>query len=479
MVGTVLEHPFPQTPWVQELMADGVPIFCVKDDVWRRLDSLPNGYQLGNHEIEEQNVLKSFEGLAHVLTVRVHVAANTRHPLDWMIMPRRDESEPPIEDVVFRIINDGMDDHINLLRSLKQVFGNRIMDNAPETGSLMVCLVLHLTVDRIVLTGQSYLQQLSNSLPLAHDNSKRTPPSLEHPLTTDLPVPINKWHFLTVIGPTRDSFILTEWFTRFRPQHLIGIRPPAENKPVILSFKSEYWMNQVWNILNSDVSQVYDIYEYMQESPTISLSTFRYAILPTYIAEAYAHHHSVFELEEMLKCAPPVTELHLIDMSVPGSGELRRNWKYEFLEQQKYPPLPAPHPSLNPPPHRLCLCKLDVVEFSPVWLHKALETHLVSMPHSIHWYRLALMMRGHVASFPGHVARKFVVPLCRTSGPYDTIIRTIALWAVEEYGFKVGIVQRDHERFGFIDGMWRLELETKLPLPRYYIQPGMSLDSLL
>ncbi|KAF9503612.1 hypothetical protein BS47DRAFT_1402257 [Hydnum rufescens UP504] len=69
MVGTVLEHPFPQTPWVQELMADGVPIFCVKDDVWRRLDSLPNGYQLGNHEIEEQNVLKLFEGLAHVLTV--------------------------------------------------------------------------------------------------------------------------------------------------------------------------------------------------------------------------------------------------------------------------------------------------------------------------------------------------------------------------------------------------------------------------
>ncbi|KAF9505548.1 hypothetical protein BS47DRAFT_1400295 [Hydnum rufescens UP504] len=188
-------------------MADGVPIFCVKDDVWRWLDSLPNGYQLGNHEIEEQNVLKSFQGLAHILTVRVHVAANTQHPSDWMIMPRCDKSEPPIKDVVFWIINDGMDDHINLLQSLEQ------------------------------------------------------------------------------------------------------------------------------------------------ESPTISLSTFRYAILPTYIAEAYAHHHSVFELEEMLKCAPPVTELHLIDMSVPGSGELQRNWKYEFLEQQKYPPLPAPHPSLNPPPH--------------------------------------------------------------------------------------------------------------------------------
>jgi hypothetical protein len=92
--------------------------------------------------------------------------------------------------------------------------------------------------------------------------------------------------------------------------------------PVILSFKSEYWMNQVWNILNSDVSQAYDIYKHMQESPTISLSTFHYVMSPTYVAEAYAHHRLVFELEEMLRCAPPVTELHLIDVSVSGSGEL-------------------------------------------------------------------------------------------------------------------------------------------------------------
>ncbi|KAF9518826.1 hypothetical protein BS47DRAFT_1358681 [Hydnum rufescens UP504] len=122
MVRTVLEHPLPQTPWVQELMADGVPIFCIKDD-W------------GNHEIEEQNVLKLFQGLAHVLTVQVHVPANTQHPLDWMIMPIHDESEPPIEDIVFWIINDGTDDHINLLQHLKQVFGNHIMNNTPDTES--------------------------------------------------------------------------------------------------------------------------------------------------------------------------------------------------------------------------------------------------------------------------------------------------------------------------------------------------------
>jgi hypothetical protein len=457
MVGTVLEHPFPETPWVQELMADGVPIFCIKDDVWRRLDSLPNGYQWGNHEIEEQNVLKSFQGLAHVLTVRVRVPANTRHPSNWMIVPICDEYEPPIEDVVFQIINDGTDDDINLLWHLKQVFGNRIVNNMPDTESLKVHLVLHLTVDCVILTGESYLQQLSNSLPLAHDGPsapRRTPPSLEHSPMTDLPIPINKWLFLTVVGPSRDSFILTEWFTRFTLYHIIGICPPAENKPVILSFKSEYWMNQVWNILNSDVSQAYDIYEHMQGSPTISLSTFCYVMSPTYIAEAYAHHHSLFELEEMLRCAPPVTELHLIDVSVSGSGELRKNWKYKFLKQLKYSPLSAPHPSLNPPAHRLRLCKLNIVQFSPMWLHKALETHLVSMPHSIHWYRLALMMHAHIASFPGHVPCKFVVPLCQTSGPYNTIIRTIALWAVEEYGYKAGIIQQDHEHFGFIDGMW-------------------------
>jgi hypothetical protein len=236
MVGSVLEHPFPETPWVQELMADGVPIFCIKDDVWRQLDSLPNGYQWGNHEIKGQNVLKSFQGLAHVLTVQVHVPANTQHPSNWMIMPICDEYEPPIEDVVFRIINDGTDDDINLLRHLKQVFGNRIVNNTPDTESLKVRLVLHLTMDCVILTGKSYLQQLSNSLPLAHDGPsapRRTPPSLEHSPTTDLPIPINKWLFLAVVGPSHDSFILTKWFTRFAPYHIIGIHPPAENKPVV------------------------------------------------------------------------------------------------------------------------------------------------------------------------------------------------------------------------------------------------------
>jgi hypothetical protein len=110
-------------------------------------------------------------------------------------------------------------------------------------------------------------------------------------------------------------------------------------------------MNQVWNILNSDVNQAYDIYKYVQDFPTISLSTFHYTILPTYIVKAYAHHCLVFELEEMLKCAPPVTELHLIDMSTLGIRELQKNRKYQFLKQLKYPPLSAPHPSLNPPAH--------------------------------------------------------------------------------------------------------------------------------
>jgi hypothetical protein len=302
---------------------------------------------------------------------------------------------------------------------------------------------------------------------------------LEHPTDTDPPVPISRWFFVTVAGPTRNSFILEEWFTRFRLQHIIGIRPPTDNKPIILSFKSEYWMNQVWDALNSDVSRAYNVYECVQDPSVISLSTFRYTMSPTYVAEAYAHHRSVSELEEMLKCAPPVTELHLIDMSMSGNGELRKTWKYQFLEQLKYPPISAPRPSLNPPPHRLRLRKLNIVQFSPTWLHKTLEKHLISMPFSIHWHRLALLMRAHVASFPGHVARKFVVPLCRTNGPYDIIIRTIAFWAAEECGYTIGTIHRDHERFGFVDGVWRLELETKLPLPRYYIEVGMPLDSLL
>jgi len=89
------------------------------------------------------------------------------------------------------------------------------------------------------------------------------------------------------------------------------------------------------------------------------------------------------------------------------------------------------------------------------------------------------MMRAHVASFPGHVARKFVVPLCRTNGPYDTIVRTIARWAVGQFGYTMGVIPRDHERFGFVDHMWRLELEANLPTPRYYVQHKQSLESLV
>ena len=238
-------------------------------------------------------------------------------------------------------------------------------------------------------------------------------------------------------------------------------------------------MNRVRDMLNSDCSGKYDAHDCTQDPSTISLSTFRYTVSPTYVAEAYANFRSVCDLEEMLGCAPPVTELHLIGVSVPGSRELRKGWKYQFLEQLKYPPVHAPHPSLNPPSHRLRLRKLEVIQFSPEWLHRVLEQHLNSTPRSVHWYRLGFMMRAHVASFPGHVARKFVVPLCRTLGPYDKIIRTIALWAAEHCGVEEGSVQRDHERFGFVNGMWRLELETKLSVPRYYVQPGLSLDALL
>jgi hypothetical protein len=88
-------------------------------------------------------------------------------------------------------------------------------------------------------------------------------------------------------------------------------------------------------------------------------------------------------------------------------------------------------------------------------------------------------MHAHVASFPGHIACKFVVPLCWTNGPCDAIIQTIASWAVKKFGFTLGLIQRDHERFGFVDSMWQLELETNLLTPQYYIQPGQPLESLL
>jgi hypothetical protein len=197
-----------------------------------------------------------------------------------------------------------------------------------------------------------------------------------------------------------------------------------------------------------------------------------------YIAEVYANFYSKDELRTLLSCAPPIMEIHLMSGSLSGSTDLRKTWKYNFLEQLKYPPISAPHPSFNPPPHRLRLRKLDIVQFSPVWFTSVIKD-LDGRHNTIHWRRLAMLMQAHSASFPGHVARKFVVPLCRTSGPYDTIIRSIAALAATHHGSTLGSMQRDHERFGFVDGMWRLELELSIPVPRYYIEEGKTIHSIL
>ncbi|KAF9503175.1 hypothetical protein BS47DRAFT_1402666 [Hydnum rufescens UP504] len=139
-------------------------------------------------------------------------------------------------------------------------------------------------------------------------------------------------------------------------------------------------------MLNSDISGIYDAHKCTQDASTISLSMFQYTISPTYVAELYANPHSLRQLEDLLKYAPPVMELHLIDMTTPGSGLLQKQWRYQFLEQLKYPPVPAPYPSLNPPLHQLHLPKLSVVQFSPAWLRDMLEQKLKSTTCSIHWH---------------------------------------------------------------------------------------------
>jgi hypothetical protein len=157
MVGTVLEHPFPATSWAQELVANGVPIFCIKSDVWRHFICATSGYQQGSHEIEEQNILKSSQDAARVRTIRVRAPAQTRHPSNWTVVPARDPPEPPIEDTIFQIISNAPGEHIDLLRNLKQVFGDRLTNIMPDVEPLKVCFVLHVIVDCIILTHQSCL----------------------------------------------------------------------------------------------------------------------------------------------------------------------------------------------------------------------------------------------------------------------------------------------------------------------------------
>ncbi|KAF9503176.1 hypothetical protein BS47DRAFT_1369736 [Hydnum rufescens UP504] len=66
MVGTVLKYPLPSSPWVEELIADGVPIFCVKSEVWRHFDHTPNGYHQDSHKPEIQLALRSAQKASQI-----------------------------------------------------------------------------------------------------------------------------------------------------------------------------------------------------------------------------------------------------------------------------------------------------------------------------------------------------------------------------------------------------------------------------
>ncbi|KAF9505154.1 hypothetical protein BS47DRAFT_1368270 [Hydnum rufescens UP504] len=272
MVGTVLEYPLPSSPWVEELIADGVLIFCMKSEAQRGIQrATPEAFAQSSTSLSNVPAIspqsQSSKSLVSILMISDLVPSPPPSPL-----PHRTDSGQ----------------------------------------------VLHLFTE---------------------------------PVTMDPPVPIEQWFFLTVKGPVLSSFVLSEWFERFKLQHLIGIHPPTENKCLLLLFKSEYWMNQVSTMLNLDVSGIYNAHKCTQDASTISLSMFQYTISPTYVAKLYANPHSLCHLEDLLKYAPPVMELHLIDMTAPGSGPLRKQWRYQFLEQLKYPPVPAPYPSLNPPSH--------------------------------------------------------------------------------------------------------------------------------
>jgi hypothetical protein len=76
------------------------------------------------------------------------------------------------------------------------------------------------------------------------------------------------------------------------------------------------------NMLNSDPGGLYNAHECMQDVSMISVATFWYAISPTYVAEIYVNHCAIGKLDDLLECAPPIVELHLINASLSGGGQL-------------------------------------------------------------------------------------------------------------------------------------------------------------
>ncbi|KAF9507053.1 hypothetical protein BS47DRAFT_1398919 [Hydnum rufescens UP504] len=240
-----------------------------------------------------------------------------------------------------------------------------------------------------------------------------------------------------------------------------------------LAFKSQLHLHTVHAMLMSQAN-VRGLAQFqVKDAFTPEMVAYIWLFEPRYVEQAIAWHHSQWDLQEMMKCAPLVTttiRLPPMCRERPVSPVIEHAWwkehgsdpsmsfKYRFLENLSFPPcLSRNNPSLLPPHAHDRIRPMDIVSFDRTWLFDRLALIPISdIPPDLR--HLEMIMRSHLEPPPRSQVKDFSVYMWPTNGPYDELIQQIAKWVIEDGGSRVSVgrssTQRADETFGYRKDHW-------------------------
>ncbi|KAF9503789.1 hypothetical protein BS47DRAFT_1369282, partial [Hydnum rufescens UP504] len=279
------------------------------------------------------------------------------------------------------------------------------------------------------------------------------------PGSLDPVVPVGQWFCIEFTGVTAEVN-MKEVFQSLVEDRLIGIRvrkdkflpnpmksaslsvktkmanPPVKVKRVLLAFKSQ----QRHDIILAHFRDVPGFSPWQSTSMTAlspdhheTIGSYRYLWDAEYVEMSYVHQQSPDDLTLLLQNAPAcrnignLRDLHPFPPHVGDPVDLKFYICYRFLDFNQYPPLVNPE-KISPSRPRI----LDRVEFTTLWLLALLESE-----YSVVRHQLSIVVCAHTQRESNRALLPFWVPLFVTGGPYDTLIREIAILA------KLGAVAGD------------------------------------
>ncbi|KAF9504619.1 hypothetical protein BS47DRAFT_1401227 [Hydnum rufescens UP504] len=245
-------------------------------------------------------------------------------------------------------------------------------------------------------------------------------------------------------------------------------------KKVLLSFKSEQRRDAVLSLLRNSpehrpwpFNEANTVHVDRQEA----LDSFRYVLCPEYVQMCYLHQQSPVDLAEMMENAPPYRDLgdlrrfHPFPLPVAATS-VKTFLRYSLLELNRYPPIAVEGFTLGAPQI------MDRIEFTTAWLVRTLDEEYTATRR-----RLAQFVRAH-AIRDDRSTTPFWVPLYRTNGPYDDLVRVIGQSAMLDPDVQYSRPSRPRhmESFGYLEsGLWYIDWDRLASL----FQQSSQLNELL